>query len=116
MAESLSHLSGGRGLRAGGPSLPHGTLDLRTRELRTHDRADHITKLAPVEYRPDATAPTFEKFLAQILPSEELRAFALVASSAAVPIVAPGAQNTRASDAGPRRRRVASVRPRAGRT
>ena len=34
-----------------------GTIDLRTGELREHRREDLITKLAPVEYRPDATAP-----------------------------------------------------------
>src|SRR5215213_4388400 len=70
------------------PILPHeldadpwllnvlnGTVDLRTRELRPHDRRDLITKLAPVEYDPDAKAPNFEAFLARILPSEALRRF-----------------------------------------
>jgi len=31
----------------------NGTLDLRTGTLRTHERTDFITKLAPVEYHPD---------------------------------------------------------------
>jgi putative DNA primase/helicase len=39
----------------------NGTLNLRTGVLRQHCRDDLITKLCPVEYRPDATAPTWER-------------------------------------------------------
>jgi putative DNA primase/helicase len=53
----------------------NGTIDLRSGELREHRREDLITKLAPVEYNPKATAPTFEAFLKRILPSEALRSF-----------------------------------------
>lgn len=56
-------------------NVPNGTLDLRTGELRDHRREDLITKMVPVEYDPDATAPTFEAFLERILPGEELRGF-----------------------------------------
>ncbi len=52
-----------------------GTIDLRTGELREHRRETLITKLAPVEYDPDATAPTWEAFLERVLPGEELRRF-----------------------------------------
>src|SRR5215213_9736264 len=52
-----------------------GTIDLRTGELREYRREDLITKLAPVEYGPHATAPTWEAFLERVLPGEELRAF-----------------------------------------
>jgi putative DNA primase/helicase len=53
----------------------NGTVDLRTGELREHRREDLITKIAPVDYRPDASASAWGKFLEQVLPSEDLRAF-----------------------------------------
>jgi putative DNA primase/helicase len=53
----------------------NGTIDLRTDEIRPHDREDLITKIVPVEYDPEAKAPTFESFLERILPSEALRRF-----------------------------------------
>ncbi len=45
-------------------NVENGTLDLRTGKLRPHSRADLITKLAPVTYRPDATHPALEAALA----------------------------------------------------
>jgi putative DNA primase/helicase len=53
----------------------NGTIELRTGGLREHRREDLITKLAPVEYDPQAEAPTWEAFLERVLPSEELRGF-----------------------------------------
>src|SRR5215211_6625685 len=53
----------------------NGTVDLRTGAMREHRREDLITKLAPVEYEPNVTAPTWEAFLERVLPSEELRTF-----------------------------------------
>lgn len=53
----------------------NGTVDLRTGELREHRREDLITKIAPVEYRPDASAPAWDAFLERALPSEKLREF-----------------------------------------
>jgi putative DNA primase/helicase len=53
----------------------NGTIDLRTGELREHRREDLITKLAPVEYRPDAKAPTWARTLERVLPAPEVRAF-----------------------------------------
>jgi P4 family phage/plasmid primase-like protien len=53
----------------------NGTVDLRTGELREHRREDLITKLSPVEYGPDAMAPTWDAFLERVLPGEELRGF-----------------------------------------
>jgi putative DNA primase/helicase len=45
----------------------NGTLDLRTGQLREHRREDLITKLAPVEYHPDATCPRWLGFLGRIM-------------------------------------------------
>jgi putative DNA primase/helicase len=52
-----------------------GTVDLRTGKLREHRREDLITKIAPVEYRPDADAPVWAAFLDRVQPNEEMRAF-----------------------------------------
>ena len=41
----------------------NGTLDLRTGQLREHRKSDLITKLAAVEYDPEAKAPLFAEFL-----------------------------------------------------
>jgi len=56
-------------------NVKNGTIDLRTGELREHRREDLITKLAPVEYDPDAAAPLWAATLERVLPSPELRAF-----------------------------------------
>jgi putative DNA primase/helicase len=56
-------------------NVANGTLDLRTGELREHRREDLITKSAPVHYDSNAIAPTWEAFLARVLPSEPLRRF-----------------------------------------
>src|SRR5215208_1617503 len=53
----------------------NGTIDLRTGELREHRREDLITKIAPVEYAPEATAPVWAATLERVLPSAALRAF-----------------------------------------
>jgi putative DNA primase/helicase len=53
----------------------NGTIDLRTGELREHRREDLISKLAPVEYSPDAEAPMWAATLKRTLPSEEVRRF-----------------------------------------
>jgi P4 family phage/plasmid primase-like protien len=44
----------------------NGTIDLRTGELRPHDRKDRMLKLAPVEYDPGATCPRWEQFLHEV--------------------------------------------------
>lgn len=45
----------------------NGTLDLRTGTLRRHDKADFITQLCPIPYKPDAKFPTWRGFLDTIL-------------------------------------------------
>jgi putative DNA primase/helicase len=45
----------------------NGTLDLQTGQLQKHRQEDLITKLAPVEYNPEAECPTWLVFLHRIL-------------------------------------------------
>jgi putative DNA primase/helicase len=46
----------------------NGTVELREgARLRDHRRADRITKLVPVNYRPEATCPTWLAFLDRVL-------------------------------------------------
>lgn len=47
-------------------NVENGILDLRDGELRGHDPEHLLTRLAPVEYNPEAAAPTFETFLRRI--------------------------------------------------
>jgi putative DNA primase/helicase len=56
-------------------NVMNGTVDLRTGELRPHRRTDLITKLAPVIYDRDATAPTWAGFLERVLPDPGVRSF-----------------------------------------
>lgn len=56
-------------------NVENGALDLKSGELRSHDRDDLITKLSPVEYDPNAKAPYWEAFLERILPDPEVRRF-----------------------------------------
>ena len=56
-------------------NVENGTILLETGETKPHDADDLITKLAPVEYNPDAEAPAWEAFLERVLPSEALRRF-----------------------------------------
>lgn len=44
----------------------NGTLDLRTGTLRPARREDFITKLAPVEYQPEAACPEFDRMLTRL--------------------------------------------------
>ena len=46
------------------------TINLRTGEARAHRRGDLITKIAPVLYEPNARAPRWERFLAEVLVTE----------------------------------------------
>jgi putative DNA primase/helicase len=50
----------------------NGTVDLRTGTLREHRREDFLTKLAPVLYDPQATAPVWEAFLRRIFAGNEV--------------------------------------------
>lgn len=48
-------------------NVANGTVDLRTGALRPHQRADLLTKLAPVAYDPAARSPLWERFLSEAL-------------------------------------------------
>jgi len=48
-------------------SCLNGTIDLRTGQLRSHDRADMITRLVPVDYRSGAPCPLWHKFLDRVM-------------------------------------------------
>jgi putative DNA primase/helicase len=59
-------------------NVQNGTVDLTTGELRRHDRADLITRLAPVPYVPDAVCPIWDRFMNTITGGDhELRAYLL---------------------------------------
>ena len=53
----------------------NGTLDLRAGELKEHDPADLITKLAPVDYDPSAQSPLWDRVLNHALPNDDVRHF-----------------------------------------
>jgi len=54
-------------------NVENGALNLRDGKLREHRREDRFTRLAPVEFDPDAKAPLWETFLERILPDKEVR-------------------------------------------
>lgn len=63
----------------------NGTVDLRTGERRDHARADLITRRTAVAYDPDAKAPTWDAFLARVLPDSDIRRYVqLMAGASAV--------------------------------
>jgi putative DNA primase/helicase len=51
-------------------NVANGTLDLKTGKLQPHNPADNITKLAPVEYDPDATCPVWESFVSSVFQGD----------------------------------------------
>ena len=52
-------------------NVGNGTLDLENGKLRKHDPADLITKLAPVDFDPRATCPTWDAFLRRAMADDE---------------------------------------------
>lgn len=56
-------------------NVANGTLDLRTEQLRPHDPADLITKVAGCEFDPAAAGAAFAKFVGEILPDPPVREF-----------------------------------------
>lgn len=57
-------------------NVQNGTVDLRTGQLRPHNSTDLITFIAPVEYDPRATCPTWERFVSEVFSGDrEMVAF-----------------------------------------
>ncbi|WP_226360729.1 phage/plasmid primase, P4 family [Pseudonocardia sp. ICBG1142] len=56
-------------------NVANGTIELTTGQLRAHDPADLITQQSPVEYRPDATCPQFDRFLREVQPDADIRSY-----------------------------------------
>lgn len=53
----------------------NGTVDLRTGEIKDHDPADLITRVAGCGYDPAADGPTFDRFLSEIFPLADVRSY-----------------------------------------
>lgn len=49
----------------------NGTIDLRIGVLRPHNQANLITKISPVSFEPNATSPTWEKFISEVFQGDE---------------------------------------------
>lgn len=56
-------------------NLRNGTFNLETMQLQEHNPADMLTKRMGVAYDPHATAPNFERFLAEAVPDEGERRY-----------------------------------------
>ncbi len=65
-------------------NLLNGTFDLDAEEFREHRRGDMLTRLFPVAFDPNATAPTWEAALAQWLPDTATRDFVQDAAGASL--------------------------------
>ncbi|OPY58709.1 MAG: hypothetical protein A4E55_00764 [Pelotomaculum sp. PtaU1.Bin035] len=50
----------------------NGTIDLKTGELKPHQRTDYMTKIAPVEYDPNAVCPIWLNFLYEIMNGNQI--------------------------------------------
>lgn len=53
----------------------NGTVDLRTGALESHDADDRLTGMSHVMYDPSAKAPMFDRFLEEVQPDPEIRAY-----------------------------------------
>ncbi len=56
-------------------TVPNGTIDLRTGKLGPHKREHLITRMSAVIYEPQARAPRWERFLAEVQPDPEVRSY-----------------------------------------
>ena len=58
-------------------NLSNGMLDIHTRELHPHDKNYYSRTQVPIEYRPDAEAPRFKKFLSEIFKDDPQKALTI---------------------------------------
>lgn len=56
-------------------NVANGTIDVRTGRLNPHNPKNLLTKIVPVDYRPGVSAPTFDRFLREVLPDAAVREF-----------------------------------------
>ncbi|WP_395160134.1 phage/plasmid primase, P4 family [Ilumatobacter sp.] len=56
-------------------NVKNGTVDLHTSELHAHNSTDLLTMVTAVAYDPEATAETWDRFLATVLPDPAVRRF-----------------------------------------
>lgn len=56
-------------------NVKNGTIDLRTGVLKAADPADLITRQSPVVFDPAAVAPEWSKFLEEVIPDPDERAY-----------------------------------------
>ena len=78
LTEAEPHLM--RGVEELNPSptllnVANGTLDLRAGVLVAHEPENLITRIAPIDYDPEAEAPTWQSVLERFLPDAEVRNF-----------------------------------------
>ncbi len=52
-------------------NFPNGTLDLKTGLLYQHSREDHLTQQCHIPYKPEAEAPRWERFLAEVFDDKQ---------------------------------------------
>jgi putative DNA primase/helicase len=85
-SESAPRINAALDLARSGPGIPilpeemdrdpwllncgNGTVELRTGTLREHRREDLLTRLCPTEYHPDATCPSWLRFLESIFQKD----------------------------------------------
>lgn len=61
-------------------------------DIRPHDREDMLTKIADVEYAPEATCPEFQKFLDRMMPDDKMQTWLKVSLAYSLLIGGNGAQ------------------------
>ncbi|MFA4990589.1 MAG: phage/plasmid primase, P4 family [Candidatus Paceibacterota bacterium] len=56
-------------------NVQNGTLDLRTGQLKKHDKEDYLSMICEANYNENAKSELWEKFLFEVIPDEETRKY-----------------------------------------